>query len=152
MAKQLNVSVISYDISTSHRLFNTNSYSSNSTKTEKNQHPPIIVRFSNRDKRNEIFNQRQKFRENLPKTSDSSNHNNLIPKNVTNRENLTKYRRFLYAEANKVKNKLCFSTKTFSDVDIFILQNVYVSLPRPGSFFRTVTFLQKTIFYTSKNI
>ena len=90
-------------------LFNTNSYLGNSTKTEKNQHPPIIVRFSNRVKRNEIFNQRQKFRENLPNTSDNSKHNNLIPKNVTIREKLTKYRRFLYAEANKVKNKLLFS-------------------------------------------
>ena len=106
VAKQLNVSLISNDISTSHRLFNTNSYSGNFTKTEKNRHPPIIVRFSNRDKRNEIFNQRQKFRENSPSNSDNSNHNNLIPKNVTIRENLTKYRKFLYAEANKVKNKL----------------------------------------------
>ena len=77
-----------------------------SPRLKKNRYPPIIVRFSNRDKRNEIFNQRQKFRENSPSNSDNSNHNNLIPKNVTIRENLTKYRRFLYAEANKVKNKL----------------------------------------------
>ena len=69
-------------------------------------HPLYVVRFSNRDKRNEIFNQRQKFRENSPSNSNNSNHNNLIPKNVTFRKNLTKYRRFLYGEANKVKNKL----------------------------------------------
>ena len=146
MAKQLNVSVISYDILTSHWLFNTNSYSSNSTKTEKNQHPTIIVRFSNRDKRNEIFNQRQKFRENLPKTSDSSNHNNLILKNVTNRENLTKYRRFLYAEANKVKNKLCFSTKTFSDVDIFIYKMFTFRSPDRGASSEQLLFCKKQYF------
>ena len=47
VAKQLNVSLIGNGISTSHSLFNTNSYSGNSTKIEKNQHPPITVRFSN---------------------------------------------------------------------------------------------------------
>ena len=42
----------------------------------------------------------------MPNISDNSNHNNSIPKYVTIRENRTKYRRFLYAGANKVKNKL----------------------------------------------
>ena len=51
VAKVLHVKLTSNDISTSHRLFNSdivNAY-------EKNQHPPIIVRFANRDKKMNCF-------------------------------------------------------------------------------------------------
>ena len=102
VAKQLNVTLISSDISTFPGFLTLTFIQAIPPRL----HPPIIVRFSNRDKRNKIFNQRQKFGEKLPNISDNSNSNNLIPKNVTIRENLIKYKRFLYAEANKVKNKL----------------------------------------------
>ena len=109
MAKQLNVLLISNDISTSHRLCNTYSYSGNSTNTDKNQHPPIIVKFSNRDKRKEIFNQRQNFREKLPNTSDNSNHNNLIPKSVTIRENTSNTEGFFTLKLTRLRTNSVIS-------------------------------------------
>ena len=66
---------------------NTYSYSGNSTMTEKNQH--------------------RNFEKNCQILLIILTAINLICKNVTISENLTKYR-FLYTEADKVKNKLCY--------------------------------------------
>ena len=59
VAKSINVELNDSQISTSHRLIQPQSSSSNSQQQAKNhvnrQPPPIIVRFNNRDKRNEIF-------------------------------------------------------------------------------------------------
>ena len=57
VAKVLNVKLTGDNISTSHRLFNSDIVSA----YEKNQYPPIIVCFANRDKRNELFCQRLKL-------------------------------------------------------------------------------------------
>ena len=103
VAKILNVKLTSNDISTSHRLFNSGIVNAN----EKNQHPPIIVRFANRDKRNELFCQRLKlntytraFSSEFPKFL------GLVPHNLTIRENLIKFRKFLFNETSKLKHAM----------------------------------------------
>ena len=66
------------------------------SEAERNEHPPIIVRFVNRDKRNEIFAKRLR-----PKSASNSTSGRKI--NFTIIENLTKFRKMLYKEARKVQ-------------------------------------------------
>ena len=67
VAKILNVTLEDNHISTSHRLIQTGNNSSTAQQNRTNaalQHPPIIVRFSDRDKGNEIFRRRSFLRDN----------------------------------------------------------------------------------------
>ena len=74
VAKCLNVELDDSHISTSHRLFhNSNNFSgtSNSPNQQNRKNiripskpPPIIVRFTNRDKRNDLFRRRKMFQTN----------------------------------------------------------------------------------------
>ena len=66
-----------------------------------NEHPPIIVRFSNRDKRNELFAKRRTPKSSVNSTSTDNQNTTSI--NFTLRENLTKYRKMLFNEAKKFK-------------------------------------------------
>ena len=100
IAKAMNVQLDEKDISTAHRL------SHHSVNFQpKNQHPPIIARFTNRDKRNEIFSKRLKIKtcSNVISTSGTAP---VLPEKLAIRENLTKYRKFLFSEANKVRQAL----------------------------------------------
>ena len=67
VAKILNVTLEDNHISTSHRLIQTGNNSSTAQQNRTNAalpHPPIIVRFSDRDKGNEIFRRRSFLRDN----------------------------------------------------------------------------------------
>ena len=119
-AESLKVKLDDKDISTSHRLHPNNKPTGNrsskrqnpdqcayknSTQTKAelnlNEHPPIIVIFSNRDKRNELLAKRL-----TPKSSMNStltDDQNTTSINFTIRENLTKYRKMLFNEAKKFK-------------------------------------------------
>ena len=113
VAKALKVQLSKSDISTSHRFFNSNLNDQHQklfnhrdqqpSAVHRNQPPPIIIRFCNRDKRNEMFSKRLKLK---------SVSNEINPKPnaeiLTIRENLTKFRKFLFSKANKVKHALCF--------------------------------------------
>ena len=78
LAKHLNVHLDESHISTSHRL---------ATKLDGKKPPPIIVRFTNRDKKNEIFGKRKML---LSNSMISSNFESDI---VTIQENLTVYKK-----------------------------------------------------------
>ena len=102
IANTLNVKLDDCDISTSHRLYfnktpkpDSPSKKLNQTEAEANEHPPIIVRFVNRDKRNEIFTKHLR-----PKSA--TNLTTGRKTNFTIKENLTKFQKMLYNEARKV--------------------------------------------------
>ena len=108
VAKALNVQLNKSDISTSHRLLNSSVTNHQLPKhhdqppvVRANQPPPIIVRFCNRDKRNEMFNKRSKLKSVSNMISPKPHHEFLVM-----RENLTKSRKSLFNEATKVKNAL----------------------------------------------
>ena len=83
MAKTLNVQLDERHISTSHRL--------KQNQEDTRQHPPIIVRFTNRDKRNEIFRKRKMLQTNLfTRKSIKSSFGNA---NLKITENLTRYKK-----------------------------------------------------------
>ena len=95
VAKALNVQLDERHISTSHRL------SKPQNQKETRQYPPIIVRFSNRDKRNEIFRKRQsilKINANQYIKSTFGNANLKIT------ENLTWYKKTLF-DTTKLANQ-----------------------------------------------
>ena len=105
MANFLKVKLKGKDILTSHRIFNDSKLSCHlisQFKTHINsKHPPIIVSFANRDKRNEIFlnrlnNNAAGFNTRKPATDS-------IPSNFTVRENLTSFRKYLFNEAKKIQ-------------------------------------------------
>ena len=120
MAESRKVKLDDKDISTLHQLHSKNKSTGNkpnkrrnpdqyayknSTQTKAelnlNEHSPIIVRFSNRDKRNELFAKRW-----TPKSfvnSTSTDDQNTTSMNFTIRENLTNYRKMLFNEAKKFK-------------------------------------------------
>ena len=86
VAKSLDINLEDQVISTSHRLFDhkpRNEREPGQANDKRNQYPPIIVRFSNRDKRNELYSKRWKIKDKL--TAKSS----CVPPNLTIRENLT---------------------------------------------------------------
>ena len=113
VAKALKVQLSKSDSSTSHRLFNSNLNDQHQkifnhrdqqpSAKRRNQPPYIIVRFCNRDKGNEMFSKRLKLK---------SVSNEINPKPnaeiLAISENLTKFRKFLFSEANKVKHALCY--------------------------------------------
>ena len=106
VATSINVELNDSQISTSHRLIQSQSSSSNSQQQAKNhvnrQPPPIIVRFNNRDKRNEIFRRRKMLRRNPEMRSI------FASETVTIKENLTTYRKMIYDAANSAKKDLNF--------------------------------------------
>ena len=75
--------------------FNFPSKNLNRTEAEAIDHPPIIVRFVNRDKRNEIIAKQLR-----PKSA--SNPNSGLKANFTIKEKLSKFQKMLYNEARKV--------------------------------------------------
>ena len=103
IANTVNVKLDDCDISTSHRLYSNKTPKPdspnkklNQTEAEANEHPPNIVRFVNRGKRNEIFTKRLR-----PKSA-----TNLATGRKTDftiKENLTKFRKMLKNEARKVQ-------------------------------------------------
>ena len=113
VAKALKVQLSKSDISTSHRLFNSNLNDQHQklfnhrdqqpSAVRRNQPPPIIVRFCNRDKRNKMFSKRLKLKSVSNEINPKPNAEILAIK-----ENLTKFRKFLFSEANKVKHTLCY--------------------------------------------
>ena len=77
VAKALNVQLDERHISTSHRLLKPQN------QKETRQYPPIIVRFSNRDKRNEIFRKRKILQANQHIISTFGKANLQITENLT---------------------------------------------------------------------
>ena len=120
MAEFLKVKLDDKDVSTSHRLYPNNKLTGNrpskrqnpdqcayknSTQTKAelnlNEHPLIIVRFSNRDKRNELFAKRLTAKSFVNSTSIDDQNTTSI--NFAIRKNLTKYKKMLFNEAKKFK-------------------------------------------------
>ena len=107
VAKILNVTLEDNHISTSHRLIKTGNNSSTAQQSRTNadlQHPSIIiVRFSNRDKRNKIF-RRQSF------LRDSAEVKACFAfQNIALRENLTDYRNMFNEPAHQAKHDLKYT-------------------------------------------
>ena len=119
-AESLKLKLDDKDISTSHQLYLDNKLIGNkpskrqnpdqcayknSTQTKAelnlNEHSPNIIRFSNRDKRNELFAKRLTPKSSVNSTSTDDQNTTSI--NFTIRENLTKYRKMLFNEAKKFK-------------------------------------------------
>ena len=94
LAKHLNVHLDESHISTSHRL---------AMKPDGKRPPPIIVRFSNRDKKNEIFGKRKMLHSNSMISS------NFESDKVSIQENLTIYKKMLFNQAKLAKQYLNFS-------------------------------------------
>ena len=74
VAKRMNVQLGSCDISTAHRLFNYTDRTffpskEKNQRREKSHPPPIIMRFANRDKRNEIYSERKLMKSNPSSSS-----------------------------------------------------------------------------------
>ena len=110
VAKCLNVELDDSHISTSHRLFrNSNNFSDTSNspnqQNRKNigissKHPPIIVRFINRDKRNDLFRRKMLLlNSKLDAIFGSAS-------KITVKENLTVNRKMLYDAAVDAKRDL----------------------------------------------
>ena len=94
VAKALNVQLDERHILTSHRL------SKSQNQKETRQYPPIIVRFSNRDKRNKIFRKGRILLANQYIKSTFGNANLKIT------ENLTRYKKILFDAAKVANDKL----------------------------------------------
>ena len=98
VAKSLDVNLEDYVISPSHRLFDykpRNEREPEQANDKRNQYPPIIVRFSNRDKRNELYSKRWKIKDKL--TAKSS----CVPPNFAIRENLTERRKYCHQRKSR---------------------------------------------------
>ena len=120
VAKSLDINLEDQVISTSHRLFDhkpRNEREPGQANDKRNQHPPIIVRFSNRDKRNELYSKRWKIKDKL--TTKSS----CVPPTLAIRENLTERRKYLLNEAMKVKLDLKFRFLSTFQGQIFLRKN-----------------------------
>ena len=105
VAKILNVTLKDNHISTSHQLIQTGNNSSTAQLNRTNadiQYPPIIVRFSNRDKRNEIFRRRSFLWDNAEVKAC------FASQNIALKENLTDYGKMLYEAAHQAKHDLKF--------------------------------------------
>ena len=119
VAKRMNVQLASCDISTAHRLFNHTDRTffpskEKNQQREKSHPPPIIVRFANRDKRNEIYSNRKLLK------SNPSSSSNFATANVTIQENVTSQRRSLYYTAKQAKAQLNFKFVWTSQGRIYI--------------------------------
>ena len=127
VARELNVKVSESDISTSHRL-------PLGMLNDKNYHPPIIVRFSNRDKRNEVFRKRHAIKPHANPSSNSSSPN-VIPRDFAIRENLTKFRKQLFREATKLKQELKYEFLWTWQGQILIRKNASSKVFKISSFY-----------------
>ena len=123
VAKALNVHVTDEHISTSHRLPVTSATPKLNSSQHQNRQDftkvpaPIIVRFSNRDKRNERFHNKKKLRYNPTCYLAFGNAKPQI------RENLTSYRKMLYNEARLAKRDLNFRFLWTSQGNICLWQD-----------------------------
>ena len=106
VANVLKVKLEDKNFSISPRIFNDNKLSSRfgRFKACNNKHLPITVRFTNRDKRNEIFLNRLNNNAVGPNTRKPTTIS--IPSNFTVRENLTSFRKYLLNEAQKIQRSL----------------------------------------------
>ena len=89
---------------------------------------PIIVRFSNRDKRKELYQKRKLIKPSPDSSKDCFEDNGLI----RIRENLTPFRKNLYNQAKKAKVELNYKFLWTSNGRILLRQNsaskvIYVS-------------------------
>ena len=109
VATLLKVDLTNDQISTSHRLIPNHS-NSNIDRSKVQKNVPIVVRFANRDKRNEIYSKRHLLK------SDSK----LNTSRIDIRENLTSLRKSLHKEAKKVKNQLNYNFLWTSQGQIFL--------------------------------
>ena len=127
MARELNVKVSESDISTSHKL-------PLGMLNNKNHHPPTIVRFSNWDKRNEVFRKRHAIK---PYANPSSNLSspNIIPRDFAIRENLTKFRNQLFREVAKLKQELKYEFLRTWQGQILIRKNASSKVFKISSFY-----------------
>ena len=99
MASFVNVRLEDSHISVSLRLpVHTNETKRNASN-KPTEHAPIIVRFSNRDKRNELYQKRKLIKPSPDSSKDSFEDNGLI----RIRENLTPFKKNLYNQAKKRK-------------------------------------------------
>ena len=105
MAKKINVQIKDSDISTSHRL-----------PASKNKHPPIIVRFTNRDIKNKIYYKRR----NLIGVHDFGITG--MTKLFIN-ENLTPKRKKLFSLANKKRIELKYQYIWSNNGEIYLRKN-----------------------------
>ena len=102
VVSSLNVRLDDNQISTSHRLADSYKKFQGNQVTE--QPPPIIVRFANRDKRNEIYEKRKLLK--LIYKTEPMSHNSSP--NITIQENLTPLRKSIYKAAKQAKAALNF--------------------------------------------
>ena len=82
------------------------------------EHAPIIVRFSNRDKRNEFYQKRKLIKPSPDSSKDCFEDNGLI----RIRENLTSFRKNLYNQAKKAKVELNYKFLWTSNERILLRQ------------------------------
>ena len=109
------------DMSTSHRIFNDSKLSSGFGQFEtsnNSKHPPIIKRFTNRDKKNKIFLNRLNNNAVGPNTRTPTT--NLIPSNFTVRKNLTSFGKYLLNKVKKVHWSLNYKFVWILQGQIFI--------------------------------
>ena len=118
VASLLKVNLEDSEISTSHRLFDATDLSrpNNITNSQNspNQIPPIIVRFINRDKRNETYTKRKLLN---PKANSSPV---IREGKIEIQENLTKKRKQLLNEAKKAKRSLYYKFLWTSRGKVFL--------------------------------
>jgi len=148
IAKCLDVPLHDVNISTSNRmpLMSKNRPISNpiyrkqkSNSKSIRQHPPLIVRFSNRDKRNEIFKRKMMLINNEELNSVFGF------RNITINENLTDYRCMLYDAAIETKRNWDYKFLWTNQGKIFLRQN-------SGSKIICVNFISDLTKLTSQSI
>ena len=106
VASILSVNLDSKNISTSHKLSTVDTkMSARESAAKSSLTPPIIVRFANRDKRNELYCKRSMISKSIAKDNLPSN---FMPENLALKENLTKFRKSLF---NETKKKIALNYK-----------------------------------------
>jgi len=125
LAENLNVKLDNRDISTSHRLL-----TNGKSDSKLNLPPLIIVRFSNRDKRNEIYNKQSNVNDLATGTTSLVTPKLVHSSNLSLRENLTKFRKNLFNEAQKVKADLKFKFIWTCQGQIFLRKNEKAKLSK----------------------
>ena len=128
VVSSLNVRLDDHQISTSHRLASSYEKIQRSQATE--QPPPIIVRFANRDKRNEIYKKRKLLK--LNGKTEPMSHNSSP--NITILENLTPLRKSIYKAAKQVKAALNYKFAWTSQGKIFLRQDTDTKVFKISSF------------------
>ena len=128
VVSSLNVRLDDHQISTSHRLASSYKKIQRSQATE--QPPPIIVRFANRDKRNEIYKKRKLLKLNCK--TELMSHNSSP--NITIQENLTPLRKSIYKAAKQAKAALNYKFAWTSQGKIFLRQDTDTKVFKISSF------------------